>query len=71
MLAGTSVDCMTDQASALAKGAAQVDARAARCTDTTGMLGCLFTPGADPHCLGQSAVTIGTTALVDTVFGTN
>jgi hypothetical protein len=27
-------------------------------------------PGADPHCLGQSAVTIGTT-LVDTVFGTN
>jgi hypothetical protein len=34
------------------------------------MLGCLFTPDADPHCLGQSAVTIGT-SLVDTVFGTN
>jgi len=49
---------------------AQVDARAGRCTDTTGMLGCLFTPGADPHCLGQSAVTIRT-SLVDTVFGTD
>jgi len=70
VLAGTSADCATDQASALAKAAAQVDARAGRCSDTTGMLGCLFTPGADPHCLGQSAVTIGT-SLVDTVFGTD
>lgn len=70
VLAGTSVDCATDQTSALAKAAAQVDTRAGRCTDTTGMLGCLFVPGADPHCLGQSAVQLGTD-LVQTVFGTD
>ena len=70
ILAGTSADCASDETSALAKAAVQVDTRAGRCTDTTGMLGCLFVPGADPHCLGQSAVQIGTD-LVQTVFGTD
>src|SRR5262249_33586583 len=42
VLAGTSADCASEQASALARAAAQVDARAGRCSDTTGMLGCLF-----------------------------
>jgi hypothetical protein len=68
--AGTSVDCATDQTSTLAKVAAQVDGRAGRCTDTTDMLGCLFVPGADPHCLGTAAVQIGTD-LVETVFGSD
>jgi hypothetical protein len=68
--ASASVDCAADQVSTLAKAAAQVDVRAGKCTDTTAMLGCLFVPGADPHCLGAAAVQIGTD-LVDTVFGTD
>jgi hypothetical protein len=32
------------------------------------MLGCLFVPGADPHCLGAASVQLGT-PLVETVFG--
>jgi hypothetical protein len=68
--ASASVDCAADQVSTLAKAAAQVDVRAGKCTDTTGMLGCLFAPGADPHCLGAAAVQIGTD-LVDAVFGTD
>ena len=69
VLAGTSVDCASDQTSALAKAAAGRHPRRPPCTATTG-IGCLFVPGADPHCLGQSAVTIGTD-LVQTVFGTD
>ena len=70
VLAGTSPDCPIDIASTLAVEAAKVDDRAANCADTTGMLGCLFEPGADPTCLGTAATDIAVD-LSETVFGPN
>jgi hypothetical protein len=67
VLAGASADCSTEEAPSLADAAAAVNARVDRCSDTTGMLGCLFLPSADPGCLGAAAVQIGTD-LVETVF---
>jgi hypothetical protein len=68
VLAGTSADCPADLAADLADTASRIDALATRCTDTTGMLGCLFLPGADPGCLGTAATQIGT-GLSETAFG--
>jgi len=68
VLAGTSADCPVDLAGDLAETASRIDALAARCTDTTGMLGCLFVPGADPGCLGTAATQIGA-GLSETAFG--
>ncbi len=70
VLGGTSPDCPADQADDLADEAARVNATVARCTDTTGMLGCLFEPGADPGCLGTAATQIGI-RLSETAFGPN
>ncbi len=70
VVAGTSANCPVDLASTLADQAARIDERAARCTDTTGLLGCLFAPGADPGCLGSAATQIGTD-LSETAFGPN
>ncbi len=63
--AATPVDCATAFAADLAAIRARVDAQPMRCTDTTGLSGCLFGVGADPACLGTTATTIGST-LVDT-----
>jgi hypothetical protein len=68
VLAGTSTDCPASLASTLSREADRVNARAAACKDTTGMLGCLFDPGADPTCLGTAATQLGTD-LAETAFG--
>ena len=68
--AATSANCPVDLASTLADQAARIDELTTRCTDTTGMLGCLFPPGADPGCLGSAAAQIGTD-LSETAFGPN
>jgi ASPM-SPD-2-Hydin domain-containing protein len=70
VLAGASANCPADLASTLADQASRIDEQASRCTDTTGMLGCLFEPGADPGCLGRAATQIGT-GLAETAFGPN
>lgn len=70
VLAGASANCLADLASTLADQASRIDEQASRCTDTTGMLGCLFEPGADPGCLGTVATQIGT-GLAETAFGPN
>jgi Abnormal spindle-like microcephaly-assoc'd, ASPM-SPD-2-Hydin len=70
VVAGAPANCPVDLASTLADQAARIDEQATRCTDTTGMLGCLFSPGADPGCLGSAATQIGTD-LSETAFGPN
>lgn len=70
VLTGSPIDCPTTLATALAKEAAKVDGRLANCPETTGMLGCLFEPGADPGCLGAASTQIGI-GLAETVFGPN
>ncbi len=64
--AGSPVDCAAANAAAIAGIQAQVNEAADRCTDSTGLLGCLFEGGL-PTCLGDSAATIGST-LVDATF---
>ncbi len=69
--AGTPVDCATDQAASIQAIQTRVDGRIERCSDTTGMLGCLFPPPMetpDPSCLGDATVAIGSD-LVDAAFG--
>ena len=68
VLAGTTADCATDLASDLDDTASRINGLLGRCTDTTGMAGCLFAPGADPACLGTAATQIGT-GLSETAFG--
>ncbi|MEO6028640.1 MAG: hypothetical protein ABIR79_17380 [Candidatus Binatia bacterium] len=64
--ADTPVDCSATNAAAIADVQAQVNEAANRCTDSTGLLGCLFEGGL-PTCLGDSAGTIGST-LVGATF---
>jgi hypothetical protein len=67
VLADTDVDCEAQLAPVLAREAEKADQRLERCTDTTGMQGCLFVPSPDPACLGLTATQVGTT-LAETVF---
>ncbi len=61
------VDCASALAGDIATAQSKVDARIGTCSDTTGLLGCLFeTP--DPTCLGDAALTIGSD-VTDAVFG--
>lgn len=62
----TPIDCAAANASALTKIRNQVDEARNRCTDATGLLGCLYEGGTE-HCLGDAAMSIGST-LVDAVF---
>jgi hypothetical protein len=64
--AGSPVDCAATNAAAIAAIQAQVDEAANRCTDSTGLLGCLYEGGL-PTCLGDSANAIGST-LVGATF---
>jgi hypothetical protein len=63
----TPIDCAATHASEIQGVQAQVDEALARCTDSTGLLGCLF-EGGGPTCLGDAAESIGA-ALVDVTFG--
>ncbi len=65
-IGGTPVDCAAANASAITKIRNQVDEALNRCTDTSGLLGCLFEGGTE-NCLGDAAVSIGST-LVDATF---
>jgi hypothetical protein len=65
-IAGTSVDCVSTNADAIAAAEAQVNEAANRCTDSTGLLGCLF-EGGPATCLGDASTAIGT-GLVRTTF---
>lgn len=60
------VDCAAASASALTKIRKQVDEARHRCTDSTGLLGCLH-EGGTATCLGDAAMSIGST-LVDATF---
>lgn len=62
--AATPVLCAATTAAEVAALQARVDAQPARCTDTTGLSGCPFAPGADPACLSTTALALGS-ALVD------
>jgi hypothetical protein len=67
--AATPVDCSAELADELAGVRADVDARLAKCRDTTGLAGCYADPKTgSPTCLGDAAVAIGS-GLVDVTFG--
>ena len=66
-ITGTPVDCAATNADALTAIQGQVNEAANRCTDSTGLLGCLF-EGGTATCLGDSANGIGTD-LVGATFG--
>ncbi len=63
----TPVDCAATHAADLAAAQAKVNEAVNRCTDSTGLLGCLF-EGGPQTCLGDAALTIGST-LTDVTFG--
>ncbi len=65
-ITGAPVDCTAANASALTKIRNQVDEARDRCTDSTGLLGCLYEGGTE-NCLGDAAMSIGST-LVDATF---
>ena len=62
------VDCAADLAAPLAVQALRIDAEIDRCSDTSGMLGCLFAPMPDPQCLGSAGRSIASD-LVGSIFG--
>lgn len=66
-ITNTPVDCAATHAAELAAVQAKVNEAANRCTDSTGLLGCLF-EGGPATCLGDAASTIGST-LADVTFG--
>ncbi|HEY2389378.1 MAG TPA: hypothetical protein VGK30_20685 [Candidatus Binatia bacterium] len=59
--AATPVLCASTESSDIAALQARADAQPLRCTDTTGLSGCLFGMSADPTCLGTTGATLGTT----------
>ena len=63
----TPVDCAATTADQLAAAQDKVNEAVSRCTDSTGLLGCLF-EGGPQTCLGDTALSIGTT-LTDVTFG--
>ena len=66
-ITGTPVDCVATNADAIARIQAQANESVNRCTDSTGLLGCLY-EGGTATCLGDSAAAVGAT-LVDATFG--
>ena len=66
--AAAPVDCAAAHAAELAAIGAGADGAAARCDDTTGLQSCLFQVGADPTCLGDTAIAVGT-GLAGVTFG--
>jgi hypothetical protein len=66
------VDCAVDEAAMLQSNQDRINAGIDRCSDTTGMLGCLFPEDPmeipDPSCMGDAALSIGSD-LVDATFG--
>lgn len=60
------IDCAAANASALTKIRKRVDEARNRCTDSTGVLACLYDGGTE-SCLGDAALSIGST-LVDATF---
>jgi len=65
-ITSTPVDCAAANATAITKIRSQVDEAANRCTDSTGLLGCLY-EGGTATCLGDAASAIGST-LVGATF---
>ncbi|TDI94712.1 MAG: hypothetical protein E2O73_16405 [Deltaproteobacteria bacterium] len=67
---GAPVDCATNRAALIAKVQEKVDSRIDQCKDASGLLGCLFDDpnNADPSCLGNATLSIGSD-LVETSFG--
>jgi hypothetical protein len=66
--AAAPVVCTTAHAADLAAVGARADTAATRCQDTTGLQSCAFEMMADPTCLGDTAVTLGT-SIVGATFG--
>jgi hypothetical protein len=62
------VDCTSEHAAELDAIAATADRQIDRCTETTGLQGCLGGEDADPECLGETARSAGE-ALAGTSFG--
>jgi len=62
------VDCATDNTEALTKSQDKTNAQLDKCSDTTGLAGCLFEMVPDPTCLGDTTLTIGGD-LVNATFG--
>jgi hypothetical protein len=66
--AATPADCQSSNAAAIATILDRVNARLDRCSDTTGLAGCVFQSTPDPTCLGDEALAIGS-SLTDAIFG--
>lgn len=65
--AASPVDCTAAEAEAISKATDKADSAATKCTDNSGLLGCLFEPPNDPACPGASAESVATD-LVDAIF---
>lgn len=66
--AAAPVVCASAHAAELTAIGAKVDGVAARCADSSGLQSCVFQMGADPTCLGDTSVSLGT-ALAGVTFG--
>jgi hypothetical protein len=66
--AASAVVCVSAHGAELTEIGAGVDSAAARCADTSGLQSCVFQMGADPTCLGDTAVSLGS-AIVGLTFG--
>jgi hypothetical protein len=66
--ASTPAGCGAALATELERVRADVDASLVRCDDSAGLAGCYADAKADPTCLGEAAVSIGS-GLVDVTFG--
>ena len=66
--AAAPVVCTSTHAAELTAIGAKADGVAARCADTGGLQSCVFQVDADPTCLGDTSVALGT-ALVSVTFG--
>jgi hypothetical protein len=66
--AGAPVVCTSAHGAELAEIGAKIDGVATRCADSTGLQSCVFQMGADPTCLGDTAVSLGT-GIVGVTFG--
>ena len=65
--AGSPVDCTVAESEAISKATAKADSAATKCTDNSGLLGCLFEPPNDPACPGTATQSVATD-LVDAIF---
>jgi hypothetical protein len=68
-LLASPVDCTAAESEVIPKAAAKADSATAttKCTDSTGLLGCLFELPNDPACPGAAAQSVATD-LVHAIF---